>query len=104
MGGVARPHDGLGRVLLSQSIVDVDGIACGSHENVWIDRVDEQQGDGDGEAKCHVQCSPKMPPICLIDVVQMSHFFTSMSEQPVAGEEHGQPTSIGFMNDFLVSN
>jgi len=42
VGGVARPHDGLGRILLSQSIVDVDSIACGSHEDVWIDRVDEQ--------------------------------------------------------------
>lgn len=42
VGGVARPHDGLGRILLSQSIVDVDSIACGSHENVWIDCVDEQ--------------------------------------------------------------
>lgn len=69
MGGVARPLNRLGRVLFCQLIVDIHNIACSGHEHVWIDGMDEQQRNRDGEAERHVQCSSKMPEICLIDVV-----------------------------------
>ena len=103
MGRLARAHDGL--VFIGhQLVVNFDGVAACMCEHVRKKRVNEKKWGGKGKPERQFNSAAKVLPVGLVDVLEMAHAFTSMSEQAVAREQHRYSASIRFVNDLLISD
>ena len=103
VGRLARTLNGL-IFVVHQLVVNIHGVAACMCEHVRKKRVNEKEWGGKGKPEGQFYSAAKVLPVGLVDVLEMAHAFTSMTEQAVAREQHRYSTSIRFVNDLLISD